>query len=122
MRTCFTVALSIFSGITIGAVAVEGLRAQANPPAYVIGEIDVTNQEGYAKEYQPAALAALKAYGVKILSRGSKSASFQGEPPKHIVLFAFENMDKAQAAFTSSAYKEALALGTACHNSSRSGS
>ena len=73
MKTCFTMAQSIFAGIAIGAVAVEGLHAQAKPPAYVIGEIDVTNQDGYAKEYQPAALAVLKAHGGKILSRGDKS-------------------------------------------------
>ena len=104
MKSCFTMALSIFAGIAIGAVAVEGLHAQAKPPAYVIGEIDVTNQDGYAKEYQPAALAVLKAHGGKILSRGDKSETFRGEPPKRIVLFVFENIDKAQAAFTSSAY------------------
>lgn len=112
MKTCFTVALSILAGIAIGAVAVEGLHAQAKPPAYVIGEIDVTNQDGYAKEYQPAALKALGAHGLKILSRGSNSVSFRGEPPKRIVLFVFENMDKAQAAFTSSAYNEAWAIGS----------
>jgi uncharacterized protein (DUF1330 family) len=38
--------------------------------------------------------------------------SFKGEPPKRIVLFVFENMDKAQAAFTSSAYNEAWAIGS----------
>jgi uncharacterized protein (DUF1330 family) len=112
MKTCFTVALSILAGIAIGAVAVEGLHAQAKPPAYVIGEIDVTNQDGYAKEYQPAAIKALEAHGLKILSRGSKSVSFKGEPPKRIVLFVFENMDKAQAAFSSSAYNEAWAIGS----------
>ena len=110
MKTQYAVALALLTGIGLGAVAVQGLHAQAKPPAYVIAEIDVMDQEGYTKEYQPAALKANP--DAKFLSRGSKAVSFYGEPPKRIVLFAFENMDKAQAAFTSSAYKEAWTTGS----------
>ena len=51
MKTCFTVALSTLAGIAVGVGAVQGLHAQSKPPAYVIAEIDVTDQDGYAKEY-----------------------------------------------------------------------
>jgi len=100
----------MLAGVGLGAVGVQGLRAQAQPPAYVIAEIDVMDQDGYAKEYQPAALKAIT--GGKFLSRGGKAVSFKGDPPKRIVLFAFENLDKAQAAFTSSAYNEAWTIGS----------
>ena len=90
-------------------LAVHGLYAQTKPPAYVIAEIDVMDQDGYAKEYVPA---AIKALNPKFLSRGNKTVSFKGEPPKRIVLFAFENMDKANDAFTSSAYNEAWTIGS----------
>jgi uncharacterized protein (DUF1330 family) len=109
MKTRFTVASSMLAGIAIGAVAVQGLYAQVKPPAYVIAEIDVMDQDGYAKEYVPA---AMKALNPKFLSRGSNTVSFKGEPPKRIVLFAFENMDKAKEAFTSSAYNEAWTIGS----------
>ena len=109
MKTRFTVASSMLAGIAIGALAVQGLYAQAKPPAYVIAEIDVMDQDGYAKEYVPA---AMKALNPKFLSRGSSTLSFKGEPPKRIVLFAFENMDKAKEAFTSSAYNEAWTIGS----------
>src|SRR5262245_54823840 len=112
MRTCFTIALSMLAGITVGAVAVQGLHAQSKPPAYVIGEIEVMDQDGYAKEYQPRAVRALvEEGGGKFLSRGNKSLSIRGEPPKRIVLFVFENLDRAQAAFASAGYAEAYAHG-----------
>ena len=38
---------------------------------------------------------------------GGKSVSFYGEPPKRIAIMVFENLEKAEAAFNSAAYKEA---------------
>src|SRR5262245_13357022 len=112
MRTYFVISLSMLAGIAVGAVAVQGLHAQSRPAAYVIGEIDVMDQDGYAKEYQPRAVKAIiEQGGGKFLSRGGKSLSIRGEPPKRIVLFAFENFDKAQAAFASPGYAEAYAHG-----------
>jgi hypothetical protein len=40
MKARFTVASSMLEGIAIGALAVQGIYAQATPPAYVIAEID----------------------------------------------------------------------------------
>jgi uncharacterized protein (DUF1330 family) len=112
MKTRFTMMLSMLAGITVGAVAAQGLHAQSKPPAYIIAEIDVMDQDGYAKEYQSRAVKAIiEEGGGKFLSRGSKSISIRGEPPKRIVLFAFENLDRAQAAFASSGYAEAYAHG-----------
>ena len=51
MKTCFTIALSMPAAITVGAVAIQSLPAQSKPPAYVIAEIDVMDQDSYAKEY-----------------------------------------------------------------------
>jgi uncharacterized protein (DUF1330 family) len=109
MKINCTFALTFLAGVALGAAGIQGLHAQAKPPAYVIAEIDVADQDGYAKEYQPA---AVKALNPKFLSRGGNAISFKGEPPKRIVLFAFENMDKAKEAFTSSAYNEAWTIGS----------
>jgi uncharacterized protein (DUF1330 family) len=112
MKTCFTIALSMVAGISIGAVAVQTLHAQSKPPAYVIAEIDVMDQDGYAKEYLSRSAKPINEEGGgKFLSRGSKSISIRGEPPKRIVLFAFENLDRAQGAFASPGYAEAYAHG-----------
>ena len=48
MKTKYTVALSMLAGVGLGAVAVQGLHAQAKPPAYLVIEINkVTDAEGF---------------------------------------------------------------------------
>jgi uncharacterized protein (DUF1330 family) len=111
MKTQCGVALALLTGAGLGAGAVQGLHAQAKPPAYVIAEIDVTNQEGYAKEYLPAGSKAVLDGGAKYLARGTRTAAFKGEPPKRIVLLTFENFDRAQATFASPAFMEAAKIG-----------
>ena len=102
----------MLAGVTVGGLAVQGLHAQSKPPAYVIAEIDVKDQDGYAKEYQSRTTKPIiEEGGAKFLSRGSKSISIRGEPPKRIVLFVFENLERAQAAFASPGYAEAYAHG-----------
>ena len=90
----------MLAGAGLGAAAVQGLHAQAKPPAYVISEIDVdkdADKDAYAKEYVPLAVKALKESGQKQLAAGGKTVAISGEPPKsRIVLSVFENMEKAQ--------------------------
>jgi hypothetical protein len=40
MKIRYAVALSIFAGFGFGALAVQGLHAQAGPPVYAVAEID----------------------------------------------------------------------------------
>lgn len=90
----------------------QGLHAQAKPPAYVIAEIDETNHDGFVKEFAPLAAKALSGGGAKTLARGGQTMSLEGTPPKsRITINAFETMEKAQAAFTSAAYKDARKIG-----------
>ena len=112
MNTKCKISLAVVAGAALGAAAMHGLHAQAKPPAYVIGEIDVADQDGYAREYlSRSRKPILEDGGGKFLSRGSKTISIKGEPPKRIVLLAFENLDRAHAAFTSPGYVEALTFG-----------
>jgi len=112
MKTRYTVALSILAGVALGAAAVQALHAQAKPIAYVVAEIDVTNPDPYETEYVPIAAKAITDGGGKYLVRGGETAAMYGEPPKpRIAVMAFESMEKAQAAFNSSAYKEAKKVG-----------
>jgi len=104
--------VSILAGIAAGAAAVHSLQAESKPLAYVIAEIDVADQNGYTNEYLSRSAKPINEEGgAKFLSRGSKAISIKGEPPKRIVIFAFENLDKAQAAFASPGYAEAYAHG-----------
>ncbi len=112
MKSTYKLAMAVVVGAGLGAAAVKGLHAQAKPPAYVISEIDVADKDAYAKEYVPLAVKALKESGQKQLAAGGKTATISGEPPKsRIVLSVFENMEKAQAAYTSPEYVEARKIG-----------
>ena len=112
MKTHYTIALSICAGVAIGAAAVQALHAQAKPPAYVIAEIDVINPGPYDEEYVPPAAKAIADGGGKYVVRGGDTAAFFGEPPKpRIAVMVFESMEKARAAFDSSAYREAKKVG-----------
>lgn len=112
MKSNYKLATAMLAGAALGAAAVHGLHAQARPLAYVISEIDVTDKDAYAKEFVPLAVKALKESGQKQLAAGGRAAAISGEPPKsRIVLSVFENMEKAQAAYTSPAYLEAREIG-----------
>lgn len=113
MKIFSAATLSLLVGAALGAAAIQGLHAQAKPPAYVIVEVDMTDPDAYAKEYGPLAQKAMKDSGAKYLARApAKSVSIDGAPPKsRIGLIAFENMDVARAAFSSPAYMQARTTG-----------
>lgn len=111
MKTRLIVLVSVLAGAAAGAAAVQALHAQASPPAFVVGEIDVKNAELLDKEYVPNASKVVRDGGGKYLVVGGKSVSFYGEPPKRIAIMAFDNLEKAEAAFNSAAYKQAKAVG-----------
>ena len=113
MQTQYAIPLAVVIGVGLGAAGVSLIHAQvkAPPPAYVIAEIDVSNQEGYVKEYLPPSSKALLDNGARYLARGSKTVSIKGEPPKRIVVLSFDSLEKAQAAFASPAFLDAAKIG-----------
>src|SRR5260370_42290786 len=80
MKTHYTVALAMFAGVGIGAVAVHGLHAQAKPPIYYISEIETTNPDAYMKDYAPQAQAVIKAHGGRVLAAGNGTAGGEEAP------------------------------------------
>ena len=112
MKTHVKLGLAMLAGFGLGAGAVHELHAEASPPAYVISEIQVVDESGYANEYIPLANKALASSGQKRLASSANTIGIAGEPPKsRIVVSVFENMEKAQAAYTSPAYLEAQNIG-----------
>ena len=87
MQIHWKVSLATLTGAVLGGLAVQGLHAQATPPVYFIGEIDVTNPNGYAKEYPPKARALIKAHGGRLVAAGgaagtgAKVVAIDGEAP-----------------------------------------
>ena len=112
MKTRYLVALSVLAGVAVGAAAMQALHAQAEPPAYVVGEIEVRNATLYDQAYVPAAMKAIADGGGKYIVRGGESAALYGQPPKgRIAIMVFENMEKAKAVFDSAAYRAAKKVG-----------
>ena len=112
MDTRFKVALALTAGIALGALAVQGLHAQAKPVGYVVVEVAVTDKDGYAKEFIPPAAKAIEEGGGKYVIRGGKTVSFQGTPPaSRVVVLQFESMDKAQAWWDSPGRKNSQTVG-----------
>jgi len=75
------------------------LHAQAKPPAYVVAEINVKDQDGYAKDFLPKAQAYIKETGGKYLGGGfNKAIGLTGAPPPNrVVLLQFPDMDAVKA-------------------------
>ena len=112
MKTRYTVALSVLAGAVLGAGVIQGLHAQAKPPAFVVAEIDVSNREAFVKEFVPLGTKALATgSGFKTLARGNKPLSIEGAGPKFIAINQFDSLDEAIKAYNSLEYKEARKIG-----------
>jgi uncharacterized protein (DUF1330 family) len=112
MNRYVTVALSMIAGAALGAAAIQTLHAQAKPHAFVIADINVTNQDGYTKEFLQPVTKTILDNGGKFLARGGKTLSMEGAPPSNrVVINEFESLDKVQAWVNSAPYKEAFAIG-----------
>jgi len=111
MKTLSPTTISILAGIAVGASAVQCLYAGVKPPAYVVTEADVTNLDAYTKDYLPLVRKAFVAGGGRYLVRNGKAIAFEGDRPKRIAILQFDNLDRAEAALTSGAFKDARAVG-----------
>jgi uncharacterized protein (DUF1330 family) len=111
------IAIALLASMAIGGGVVEGLHAQAKPPVYFIGEIEVTNPEGYAKEYLPKARELITAHGGQLLAAGGAAGSgnqviaVDGEPPKRVVLYRYPNVEAVHAWHDDPAYQQVRKIG-----------
>jgi uncharacterized protein (DUF1330 family) len=112
MNRTTTVGLSMLAGVALGAAAIQTLHAQAKPPAYVITEITIKDQDGYTKEFPPPVTKAIQDAGGKFIARGGKTITFSGAAPApRVVVIQFESLEKAQAWNDSAAQVTAQKIG-----------
>jgi len=76
--------------------------------AYVIAEVEITDQETYAK-YREAANPTFKEFGGEFLATNmrSRTETLEGEPPKRIAIVKFDSMDAARRWYNSPGYTKA---------------
>jgi uncharacterized protein (DUF1330 family) len=109
MKTHYTIALSLLAGAALGGAAIQGLHAQAKPPAYVVTEVQIIDEAAF-KEFAPKTDATMAPFGGKRLVRGGKIIPLEGEPPKRFVITMFDNAEKAQAWRDSPGWKALLPI------------
>jgi uncharacterized protein (DUF1330 family) len=104
-------ALAMLASFGIGTAALEGLNAQAKPAIYYVVEVEVTNPDAYAREFAPQAQAIIKAAGGRFLAIGGAGATgakavnaIEGEPPKRVVIMAWDSMEQIHAWWTNPEY------------------
>ena len=112
MKTRSTAALAALAGAAIGAIAVQGLRAQTKAPVYVVTEIDISDLDAYQKEYVPIAQVAIKASGGRLIAAGQNIVALDGAPPgTRVAINQFGSFEAVQAWRNSAEFKAARKIG-----------
>jgi uncharacterized protein (DUF1330 family) len=111
MKTKHAVTLSIVAGIAIGGAAIQTLHAQAKPPVYMIAINEVSNQEGYAKEYLPPAQKSIKDHGGVYVAAGPGTQVAGNLPNGRVVILRWESMEALEGWRNSPEYQAALKVG-----------
>jgi hypothetical protein len=81
MRTHLVAATAMLAGFGLGAVTVQGLHAQAKPPAYYVAEINAADPEGWAKTYAPLVEPTLRPFSGRFIARADKTVAWEGGTP-----------------------------------------
>jgi len=117
MRRLIVVTGAMLASMVVGGLVVRVVHAEAEPPVYFVGEIDVANPEGYAKEYLPKAREIIKAHGGQLVAAGGAAGtgnhviSIDGEPPKRVVIYRYPSVDAVLAWRHDPAYEHVREIG-----------
>jgi len=111
MKNPYTIALSMLGGMAIGAVAIQTLHAQAKPPVYMIAINEVSNQEGYTKEYISPAQKSVKDHGGVYVAAGPGTQVAGNLPNGPVIILRWESMEALQSWRNSPEFQAALQMG-----------
>ena len=103
-RKMIAAACGGFALATAGALALHAANAPT-AKAYVLGEIDVKDAEGY-KAYAAQTPAIIARYGGNYLARGGQTVPLEGAPPgSRVVVVEFPSLAAARAFEDSPEYR-----------------
>jgi uncharacterized protein (DUF1330 family) len=117
MSARYKIGLIMLTCVALGALGSEALHGQTRPPAFLIGQIDVSDPDGYAKEYLPKAREIIKAHGGRLIAAGGAAASgsqvvaVDGEAPKRVIIYMYPSMEALQAWRNDPAYVQVRRVG-----------
>jgi uncharacterized protein (DUF1330 family) len=106
METRFKIAAALIAGAGLGAVVVEGVRAQQGAHTYFIADILAVVDPAALEAVAAKSNAAITAYGGKVLAHGEKVFELTGVPSASIAVIRFDSTAKAQAWWNSAAQRE----------------
>jgi len=101
----------MLAGAVVGAAAIQALHAQAKPPVYMIAVNEIKNQDGYSKEYLPAAQKTIKDHGGVYVAAGPGTQIAGGLPNGRVVILRWDSIEKLQGWRNSPEYQAALKVG-----------
>jgi uncharacterized protein (DUF1330 family) len=117
MNAACRIGLLMATCTALGAYGGSALRGETKPPAYLIGQIDVTDANGYAREYLPKAREIIKAHGGTLVAAagaaatGSQVVAVDGAPPKRVIIYMYPSMEALQAWRNDPAYVQVRTIG-----------
>jgi uncharacterized protein (DUF1330 family) len=105
MKSKHKVAVAALVGIAIGVAGAKVIRGQqtSTPPGYVIAEVEVTDPTTMRK-YGDRVAETMEPFHHHFVVRGGKTQALEGEPPKSIIVIAFDSVEKAREWYDSPAY------------------
>ena len=112
MNTTLKVTVALASGIAIGALGIEALRAQSKPAALLVAEFDVTDPIGW-KSYQEG-VRAMPPNGGVFLARAAKGTGLAGAQPKTITIVQFPTVEDSLDAVRSRGIGRLWSLAARC--------
>jgi uncharacterized protein (DUF1330 family) len=111
MKSRFSLTLSVLAGAALGGAAIEALHAQAKLPVYMIAINEVSDQEGYAKEYVPPAQKTVKDRGGEYVAAGPGTQLAGNLPRGPVVILRWESMEALEGWRNSPEFQAALKIG-----------
>ena len=78
-------------------------------PAYIIGEIEITDPEAY-KRYTAQTPGVIARHGGRFIVRGGNGEAVEGAAPKRVVVIEFPDRATAKRFYQSPEYQEILKI------------
>jgi uncharacterized protein (DUF1330 family) len=106
VKTKYTVALSLLSGVAIGAIAMQGLHAQgAKLKAWSVGELEPVAGATISASYLKDARDAIaKAHGTPLRTVNGRVVSIEGKAPPKVAIVEWPSVDDAVNFYKSEAW------------------
>jgi uncharacterized protein (DUF1330 family) len=103
----YKIPLAILAGAALGAVAMQGLHAQAKLKAYSISEAETLDATALAA-YLPAARKAIEAaHGRALRTAGGRVVQIEGgSAPKNAAIVEWDSLDDAVTFYKSKAWAD----------------